>query len=598
MILNDVIAGLPLAQASQARHETRGNAGHRSLLAGVVDARQSEVDGADAEVDSIPRELKYGASARTRVDSDPNGWTIYELATTVPVVGVSSIVFSGVNLLDARHSNFVVPDIAELRQYRGPSTTATVVARTTFGDGGGGPFAVKIGDNATADDGALVIVDVLGRRCWRRFTGALYSEWFGVKSDGATLDTDTLTAFFNAVKASKSRHGILPPGTALIDEALPAIDVSNVCIEGAGAAVGANHDTGPFTGTVLKYTGSALGVPVIAIAPVIGASNQRLSGVKFIGVSLDCNGLTEYGISFLSVYGGELETTVFNPTVVGLDMGVVTTLGESKDCSRNRIRYEARCIEAPDGIGLRLRGDSVANVCFNNFEFVNIVHYNGVAARIENADNNKWQSVRCLVLGGGAATRSFQWLGGASEPLRARCECIEMFSANRAPEADEVGGGITHKPTEIKIRSLDVGNATPRPIGSGVYWENDNSPLYPSEWVAWTPTITSVGGNYSALGTVEMRYQRIGRTVTCHGIVQVNTLGGSASGATKISLPIGAAYRGVTGCGRETQAVGKGLQVYSPDGSADAFVANYDDTAAVAADGRTLTIRFSYELAP
>lgn len=57
--------------------------------------------------------------------------------------------------------------IAELRAYAGSATTAIVVAIAAFANGGGATFSVEFGDVATPDDGAEVIVDVLGRR-WKR----------------------------------------------------------------------------------------------------------------------------------------------------------------------------------------------------------------------------------------------------------------------------------------------------------------------------------------------------------------------------------------------------------------------------------------------
>ena len=64
-----------------------------------------------------------------------------------------------------------LPNMAALRLYIGLATTMTLVARTAVNDGGGGQFAVKPSDNTTLDDGALVIVDALGRRWWRIWDG-------------------------------------------------------------------------------------------------------------------------------------------------------------------------------------------------------------------------------------------------------------------------------------------------------------------------------------------------------------------------------------------------------------------------------------------
>ena len=85
-----------------------------------------------------------------------------------------------------------VPNIAALRLNARPVKTMTVVARETFGDGGGGPFAVKPGDTTTPDDGVLCVVDLLGNRWWRSWDGhTVNSLWFtspdGIHDDFAAL---------------------------------------------------------------------------------------------------------------------------------------------------------------------------------------------------------------------------------------------------------------------------------------------------------------------------------------------------------------------------------------------------------------------------
>jgi hypothetical protein len=72
-----------------------------------------------------------------------------------------------------------LPDMAALRLYRGPAAYVTLASRVEFGDGGGGLFAIKNGDTTSADDGAMTVVDPLGRR-WRRvFDGAYNALWWG-----------------------------------------------------------------------------------------------------------------------------------------------------------------------------------------------------------------------------------------------------------------------------------------------------------------------------------------------------------------------------------------------------------------------------------
>ncbi len=73
--------------------------------------------------------------------------------------------------------------VAVLRAYRGNAVDGRVVARSVFGDRGGGPFSVRQGDSTTPDDGALTIVDELGRR-WARETKREYlAEFWGARGD-------------------------------------------------------------------------------------------------------------------------------------------------------------------------------------------------------------------------------------------------------------------------------------------------------------------------------------------------------------------------------------------------------------------------------
>lgn len=73
--------------------------------------------------------------------------------------------------------------VAALRTYRGNAVDGRVVAREIFGDRGGGPFSVRQGDTSTPDDGALTVVDDLGRR-WAREVSREYStEFWGARGD-------------------------------------------------------------------------------------------------------------------------------------------------------------------------------------------------------------------------------------------------------------------------------------------------------------------------------------------------------------------------------------------------------------------------------
>lgn len=101
--------------------------------------------------------------------------------------------------------------VAAIRTYRGDATAAFVASRL-LGDRGGGPFVVKTGDAKTPDDGALVIVDALGRRWWRLYD-TLNVCMFGALGDGRADDGPSLDAAVDAVDVRGGGVLVVPPGT-------------------------------------------------------------------------------------------------------------------------------------------------------------------------------------------------------------------------------------------------------------------------------------------------------------------------------------------------------------------------------------------------
>lgn len=64
-----------------------------------------------------------------------------------------------------------------------------------------GIFQVDPLDTTSADNAGTILVDVIGRRWKRAFTGAVNVKWFGATGDGTTDDTAAIQAAFNVVKA-------------------------------------------------------------------------------------------------------------------------------------------------------------------------------------------------------------------------------------------------------------------------------------------------------------------------------------------------------------------------------------------------------------
>ncbi len=301
-----------------------------------------------------------------------------------------------------------------------------------------------------------------------RFGDMLSPEDFGAVGDGATNDLTPLTNWLNAVMASSSRCGYMPAKTYAISGALPDITVSGVQIFGSGPSSSHDIGSGP-SGTILKAITNS-GFTMMTVAPTEGASAQRLDSVRIIGVSFNCNSLAAKGLLVKSVFRGEFDVYAQEATTSGLELDVATTLGEAKDCQRNIIRFIGRQYSntAP---GLRLKGSTTANISFNQFEYVDVGHYNGTGIICENADNNVWHDLRVIKAAGGSATDSIEWRGGATTAERVRAEYVYQLSTTVRAVAKGTGT-YTVGAGPIYVDCLDTENGSAIPsaeVGASIF---------------------------------------------------------------------------------------------------------------------------------
>ena len=91
---------------------------------------------------------------------------------------------------------FSLDNYAQLQAYAGSDTLIYIAGRLNKQDGADGTFAVDSSDTTSADNGGTIIVDVLGRRWKRQYSGALNAVWFGAKGDAldgsAALNTTAI----------------------------------------------------------------------------------------------------------------------------------------------------------------------------------------------------------------------------------------------------------------------------------------------------------------------------------------------------------------------------------------------------------------------
>lgn len=408
---------------------------------------------------------------------------------------------------------------------------------------------------------------------------------FNVVADGATDDTSAMSNFINSAIANPGVRHVLPVGTIKITSALPSINVSYVWIEGAGTS--SHHDLGSLDGTTIKYSGAA-GATMLTVAPTSNIANRRIDGVKITGINFDCNQLAARGILFQSIRNGTLNVYCAEATTAGLEMGVVASLAEGRDCQFNRIYYwgHQQFQTAP---ALLLNGDAIANVSLNDFMQLDLWHKDGTAFVCINPDNNNYYNTR--VFCAGTATNSIEWRGGATSVESTRDEHYLFFTATKAAIAKGTGT-YTVAAKRIFIDIVDKGNGTPDPtIETG-------ASVIDGQWRSYTPTATSGTGTITT-STATGRYRRRSASKVDIEINLAITTNGTGASYIRMTLPKAsgpsALAQNVTGI--ETAISGKTLRGLIVTNSSNCDIDFYDATYP-GVDGANVSVAGSYETSP
>lgn len=422
---------------------------------------------------------------------------------------------------------------------------------------------------------------------------------FGAVGDGVTDDTAALTAFFNHAIANPGVRHLMDPLVYVVTAPLPVINVSNVWIEGAGSEI---HDTGALvTGTVLRWNGPPGTVgPLIKITAVPGANNQRISSVTLAGIGIDCNnGSILYGVEILSARLCNIDLAIANAGFTGLLLGVVPTLGESKDLQRCNISLKSRQLEAPNGFSLVLGGDSVANVSLNTF-WVDAQISNIQAIYCANSDNNIWDFVRIGRVPSGTATEGVSLLGGPVLGEAARAEKFNFYTSNLPIHVYGLSGSPTFAAASVGNNVyLDKENGTPDPIveaGAEIGVIYNTTALPENQWVDYTPTVTAASGTITSY-VARARYARRGKVITVSVNISI-TDNGTGAGSLFVTMPApsgGDAVGGTCISGRERALTNAAVSAYMNVGSSIAEVVKYDGTYPGATNA-VLSFSGSYEV--
>lgn len=145
-----------------------------------------------------------------------------------------------------------LPDYAALRAYTGHAKSVRITRL-----GIAGAFQRDDADTTAGNDGATAIVDALGRRWTRHFTGPANAKWWGANGDGTTDDSASLQA---AIDASKGKRLLIPAGRFLHAGILldgDSYDGTSIICEGElllkqRPSAGAANFQGNWVGLILK----------------------------------------------------------------------------------------------------------------------------------------------------------------------------------------------------------------------------------------------------------------------------------------------------------------------------------------------------------
>ena len=369
------------------------------------------------------------------------------------------------------------------------------------------------------------------------------------KPGGTSDDTTALSRFWNNLIAAPGAVGVLPDGVYTTTAVLPTVSVPGFTLIGAGLDL--RHTTGattPRNGTIIKYTGSTSGSPVLAkFEPTSGASEDALIGLNIIGVTFNANNLAAKAITIKSCRYSNFEIGFWDGTTSGCELDVLTNANSGDPTSLNMNRFVMVGVQdtAASGVSLRLKGDADGNPSFNWFERVDIFHTNAVGISCENCDNNLWGDVRIYCAG--SATNTIEWLGNnTSDSYTAREETFLTLSANKAAIAKGTGT-YTYPAHDIQIYRLDSGNNTPLPT------EETGATIYHPYWRTYSTTITSGTGSFTT-ATATMVYRR-----WCKQMMEVNgaitiTTNGTAASFIRLTIP----YTANANSGGSSMVMGKG----------------------------------------
>lgn len=168
---------------------------------------------------------------------------------------------------------------AQIRAYAGSLKSIRCGGRSSIysGDGAHGKFWRDDADTTSSDNDGTILVDSLGRRWKRKFTGSVNVKWFGAKGDNSTDDT---SAFQNALATKLNVYAPKCTGYKVSGE----LNLSK------GQSL---YGDGKFSQTTLNYYGSGTCIKISAYKSV--SRDCSVVNLQIVNKASGVNGIHIYG---------------------------------------------------------------------------------------------------------------------------------------------------------------------------------------------------------------------------------------------------------------------------------------------------------------
>lgn len=353
--------------------------------------------------------------------------------------------------------------------------------------------------NLAGQGGRQVIINSAGTALTSTPTDVTV-ESFGAVGDCATSDSVAIQNTIDSVGASGG--GIVKFTSSCYAIATGLTNTyNNVMLEGVGAGffrLGTPPDFDQAS-TVLKWIGGAGGV-MLDMGPV--AASQY--GVKGGGVNkIFFEGLfvAGTGVRLRSVANGSFNMMIEQTTVVGLDIGVESTLTVDPSHSTSNW-FERIGVNQPTGggIGIRLTGTSLGTVSRNNFGTVYVAHRDAVGVDVVNGTSNLFDLLEIERLAGGT-TNALLLRAGATDTERARTNIFVNLACTGGGPVSVQGTPTAASPASRNVISR-LGCTITTEAGSDTTYFSDGSRLLHLESPTSFSTLEHQRNLASASGTI------------------------------------------------------------------------------------------------